>query len=351
MKKYISCILAGALTVGLLTVPVVAAGTNNSKTFTMECGDSFTISNYVAEKTEQVVLTNPLIGGQRETITYYTVDENTMITFHVSNSDVGGNVIDYVTSGNKYMVSGNSDEMVFLGGDYGWGAIKASDIVNESTPLAKIYIDLQEYISVGDGWSRPQTVDSAYAYIKYDDGSVPTVSTSTNFSDVPATAYYADAVKWAVEQGITTGTSETTFSPDKTCATAEILTFMWRAAGSKNMETYKSPFTNVSQSDWYANAATWAFQNDMVSGTTLNVDSPCTRAETVTYLWKLAGKPTASKTTDFSDVDSKSEYAQAVAWAVEQGITSGTSENTFSPNMACTRAQIVTFLQRYWSLQ
>ena len=138
MKKYISCILAGALTVGLLTVPVVAAGTNNSKTFTMECGDSFTISNYVAEKTEQVVLTNPLIGGQRETITYYTVDENTMITFHVSNSDVGGNVIDYVTSGNKYMVSGNSDEMVFLGGDYGWGAIKASDIVNESTPLARV---------------------------------------------------------------------------------------------------------------------------------------------------------------------------------------------------------------------
>ena len=167
---------------------------------------------------------------------------------------------------------------------------------------------------------------------------------ATAFTDVKADAYYADAVEWAVDKGITSGTSATTFSPDTTCTTAQILTFLWRANGSP-AASGGNPFSDVSADAYYYQAALWASEKGLISGSVFNGDTPCTRAATVTYLWKLAGQPSVGAS-GFTDVPAGSDYAQAVAWAVEEGITSGTSATAFSPDTTCTRAQIMTFLYR-----
>ncbi len=175
--------------------------------------------------------------------------------------------------------------------------------------------------------------------------SVPEVSYVSPFTDVPQISYYASAVEWAVEKGITTGTTETTFSPNDTCTKAQILTFLWRANGQM-APTIANPFSDVTEANYYYQTALWAYENGLVEGDTFGGSTPCTRAMTVTYLWKLAGKPTTTTTCAFTDVDADADYAQAVAWCVEQGITTGTSQTTFSPDNICTRAQIVTLLHR-----
>lgn len=165
------------------------------------------------------------------------------------------------------------------------------------------------------------------------------------FSDVKSADWFADAVAWAVEKGITTGTSATTFSPANTCTRAQILTFLWRAVGSPK-QSGANPFSDVKTTDYFYDAALWANKNGMVSGGTFEGNTPCTRASTVIYLWKNAGAPKTTISAVFTDVPVDSEYAEAVAWAVEKGITTGTSATTFSPNDTCTRGQIVTFLNR-----
>lgn len=181
--------------------------------------------------------------------------------------------------------------------------------------------------------------------------TLPTVSTTTpdttttGFTDVKSTDYFADAVAWAVDRGITSGTSDTTFSPSNTCTTSQILTFLWRADGSPEPKA-ANPFSDVKESDYFYKAALWASERGLVSGSTFGGDTPCTRAATVTYLWKLAGSPSVPAAS-FADVPSNSEYAPAVAYAVSTGITDGTSKTTFSPEGICTRSQIVTFIYRY----
>ena len=171
------------------------------------------------------------------------------------------------------------------------------------------------------------------------------VSAKSGFDDVKADAYYANAVKWAVDRQITAGTSETTFSPEDTCTRAQILTFLWRAVGSPKKDGF-TVFNDVRTADYYYNAAMWSREKDMVSGNNFEPNTPCTRAYTVIYLWKNAGSPETEVSDTFADVDINSGYAQAVAWAVKNGVTSGTSETTFSPDDTCTRGQIVTFLNR-----
>ncbi len=179
-------------------------------------------------------------------------------------------------------------------------------------------------------------------YVLLSDDTV--VATVGGFTDVQEGAYFADPVLWAVDNGVTSGTSATTFSPDNTCTTAEIITFLWRASGSP-AASGGNPFSDVPAGAYYEQAALWAHENGLVSGSTFNGGTPCTRAATVTYLWKLAGQP-AAEAAAFADVPAGAEYAQAVAWAVQEGVTSGTSSTTFSPDDTCTRAQIVTFLYR-----
>lgn len=170
-----------------------------------------------------------------------------------------------------------------------------------------------------------------------------------DFHDVLKGSWYADSVHWAVGELITTGTSPTTFSPEDTCTTAQILTFLWRVNNSPN-PSISNPFSDVKTSDWYYKPALWAYQTGLISGTVFNGKNPCTRAATVTYLWKLAGQP-AQNGKAFSDVPSGAVYEQAVSWAVAQNITTGTSATTFAPNQTCTRGQIVTFLNRFETVQ
>ena len=170
----------------------------------------------------------------------------------------------------------------------------------------------------------------------------PAEETGIQFADVSAEDYFAAPVVWAVENGVTAGTGADTFGPHDTCTTAQIITFLWRAYGSP-APAVAAPFPDVSEDDYYADAAAWAWENGLISGDAFGGDVPATRAATMTYLWKLAGQPNAGAA-GFSDVPADADYATAVAWAVEEGITAGTGEDTFSPDSICTRAQIVTFL-------
>ena len=169
------------------------------------------------------------------------------------------------------------------------------------------------------------------------------------FVDVKEGAYYYDAVLWAVEQKITSGTSATTFSPDASCTRAQMVTFLWRAAGSPKAENGKNPFTDVKADAYYYDAVLWAVEKGVTSGTsatTFSPDATVTRGQTVTFLYRNAGSPEVSGTMPFTDVEADAYYAKAVQWAVQQKITTGTSETTFSPMSDCTRGQIVTFLYR-----
>ena len=175
----------------------------------------------------------------------------------------------------------------------------------------------------------------------------PTPDDSNSFSDVPANAYFADAVEWAVNKGITNGLSDTMFGPYESCTRAQIVTFLWRAAGSPEPKTASS-FTDVPASAYYAKAVAWAIENGITNGMTETMFAPnatCTRGQSVTFLYR-ALKGTASGSTNFTDVKPDAFYADAVNWAVASGVTNGTSATTFSPNADCTRAEIVTFLYR-----
>lgn len=176
--------------------------------------------------------------------------------------------------------------------------------------------------------------------------SVSAYGDGVTFYDVSQDSWYYDPILWAVENGITNGTSDTSFSPDDTCTTAQIITFLWRAAGSP--EVYSAnPFFDVASGAYYEKAAIWAYDNGLTGGNFFYADSPCTRSSTVYYLWMLSGSPQRDTTSPFSDVDSYDDFAQAVIWAVDNGITNGTSSSEFSPYSTCTRGQIVTFLYRW----
>ena len=169
------------------------------------------------------------------------------------------------------------------------------------------------------------------------------------FVDVATGSYYEDAVDWAVENGITKGTDDTHFSPDGICTRAQAVTFLWRAAGSPKPETRAMPFTDVPAGSYYYDAVLWAVENGITKGTSDTTFSPnmtCSRAQIVTFLWRSEKSPAAGTANPFADVKSTAYYADAVLWAVREDITKGTTNTTFSPDADCTRAQIVTFLWR-----
>ena len=173
---------------------------------------------------------------------------------------------------------------------------------------------------------------------------------STGFADVPANAFFADAVKWAVDKGVTNGLTDTMFGPYEPCTRGQIITFLWRAAGSPEPKTAVS-FTDVPAGSYYAKAVAWAIENGITNGmteTTFAPDATCTRGQGVTFLYR-ALKGSVSGSTNFTDVKSDAFYADAINWAVANNVTDGTSSTTFSPDDNCTRGQIVTFLFRAYS--
>ena len=175
-------------------------------------------------------------------------------------------------------------------------------------------------------------------------------STGKNpFTDVPAGSYYEDAVIWAVDKGITTGTSATTFNPNGICTRAQAVTFLWRAAGSPAAKSSAMPFADVKAGSYYETAVLWAVENGITKGTSDTMFSPdatCTRAQIVTFLWRSQKSPAAGMANPFADVAADTYYIDAVLWAVKHNITVGTTFSIFSPDEECTRAQIVTFLYR-----
>lgn len=179
----------------------------------------------------------------------------------------------------------------------------------------------------------------------------PQETQKTTFTDVSKGQYYYDAVLWAVEQGITGGTSATTFSPDAPCTRAQVVTFLHRMVASPEPAAIGMPFTDVKEDAYYYKPVKWALGSKITGGTsdtTFSPDVTCTRGQVVTFLWRTAGQPEAkSNKCNFTDVKSDSYYYKAVLWAVEEGITGGTSATTFSPDEYCTRGQVVTFLYRF----
>ena len=226
-------------------------------------------------------------------------------------------------------------------------------------------------VSVREGSDRTFTItpDKGYAVanVKIDGKSIGAVKSYTfenvrrnhtievsfaranEFIDVPAGSYFYEAVMWAVENGVTTGISASRFDPDGICTRAQAVTFLWRAAGSPNPETRTMPFTDVPAGSYYYDAVLWAVENGITKGTsdtTFSPDATCSRAQIVAFLWRSEKSPAAGSRNPFADVKSTAYYADAVLWAVREDITKGTTNTTFSPDADCTRAQIVTFLWR-----
>ena len=181
------------------------------------------------------------------------------------------------------------------------------------------------------------------------DATPPPAPTVNPFVDVPSGVYYEEAVLWAVDKGITKGTDTTHFSPNGICTRAQAVTFLWRAAGSPAAKSGAMPFTDVKAGSYYETAVLWAVENGITKGTTATTFSPeqnCSRAQIVTFLWRSEKSPAAGTVNPFTDVKASAYYVDAVLWAVKKDVTKGTTATTFSPNDNCTRAQIVTFLYR-----
>jgi len=166
---------------------------------------------------------------------------------------------------------------------------------------------------------------------------------------VPADSFFYEPVAWAVANGITTGTSETTFSPDKVVTRAEAVTFLWRAAGEPEPTVTVNPFADVTEEDFFYQAVLWAVEKNITNGVDASHFDPygtANRAQIVTFLWRAKGEPAANAENVFTDVVESGYYYEAVLWAVENGITTGLTATTFGPDATCNRAQMVTFLYR-----
>ena len=175
------------------------------------------------------------------------------------------------------------------------------------------------------------------------------VELANPFKDVKAGEYFYTPVLWAVAKNVTTGTSATTFSPNNACTRGQIVTFLWRASGSPEPTITQNPFTDVKSNQYYYKAVLWAVEKGITTGmtpTTFDPNAKCTREQIVTFLWRSQGKPKVVSANPFTDVKAGAYYYDAVLWAVSKGITTGTSKTTFSPKADCTRGQIVTFLYR-----
>lgn len=174
-----------------------------------------------------------------------------------------------------------------------------------------------------------------------------TASTVSGFKDVTTDKYYAESVEWAVDENITKGVTATAFQPDSTCSQAQILTFIWRSQGSPKVDTV-APIVeskNITPANYYYDAVNWGYANGMIDGS-FNPNSPCSRALSMQYLYQMAGSPAVTGDGSMQDVPESARYHDAVYWAIQQGITNGTTGTTFTPTATCTRAQIVTFLWR-----
>ena len=212
-----------------------------------------------------------------------------------------------------------------------------------------------EQVELNDpnGGSGGNTGDNTGGNTGGNSGTVtPSKPETLPFTDVEEGSYCYDAVRWAVEKGVTEGVSETSFAPNEPCTRGQAVTFLWRAAGSPAPESQEMPFTDVAESSPYAKAILWAAENGVTKGvteTTFAPNQPCTRGQIVTFLYRSQGAPAQAGSNPFTDVAEESPYLPGILWAAENGVTKGVTETTFAPNNTCVRGQIVTFLFRLWT--
>ena len=183
----------------------------------------------------------------------------------------------------------------------------------------------------------------------YSGSDVPVTPSKNPFTDVPADQYYYEPVQWAVKNGITSGVSKDKFGPNNPCTRGQIVTFLWAAAGRPEPTSTTNPFRDVSSKDYFYKAVLWAVENKITAGVAPDRFAPhqtCTRAQTVTFLWASQGRPASSTKVQFTDVSAKDYFADSVAWAYENGVTSGVGGGRFGSYNTCTRGQIVTFLYK-----
>ena len=317
---------------------VVAAGTEVTLTATADSGYDFSGWTVNGEAVE---------GGATKT---FTINSNTTITanFTVHHSSSGGGS----SSGSSTTVSASKSDNGSVSIDK-TSASKGSTVTvtvkaKDGYKLDKLTITDAKgnTVDVTDKGNGKYTFTMPAGKVEINATFVKEVETSP-FSDVSASNYYYEAVKWAQEKGITGGIGNGLFGPNQPCTRAQIVTFLWRAAGSPEPKSMSS-FSDVSADSYYAKAVAWAVENGITTGTgdgKFSPDATCTRAQSVTFLFRAIGKLVDSKA-EFSDVLTDSYYANAVAWAVENGVTNGIGDGLFGPNNSCTRAQIVTFLFR-----
>ena len=293
-------------------------------------------------------------------------DESDFLSYLRSTKGYSSNyTIDYVTFDQSAVSAVNEGSLYtyYNGYNYG-GSIKTTDKFYYSATASQNAISdvaflASRYAKTGETVYIPFTIYARYGTTgtgtRQLTGTVAIkIGQTMNFIDVKTTDYFYNSVKWAVGKNITNGTSSTTFSPYKSCTRAEIVTFLWRAAGSPEPTTTRNPFRDVNavtHSSYYK-AILWASQKGITSGTSSTAFSPdqvCTRAQIVTFLYRYAGQPSGYYSNPFKDVGATSEasYYNAILWAVGKGITTGTSATTFSPYASCNRAEAVTFLYRY----
>lgn len=293
-------------------------------------------------------------------------DESDFLSYLRSTKGYSSNyTIDYVTFDQSAVSAVNEGSLYtyYSGYNYG-GSVKTTDkfyysATASQNALSDVAFLASRYAKTGETVYIPFTIYARYGTTgtgtRQLTGTVAIkIGQTMNFIDVKTTDYFYNSVKWAVGKNITNGTSSTTFSPYKSCTRAEIVTFLWRAAGSPEPTTTRNPFRDVNavtHSSYYK-AILWASQKGITSGTSTTAFSPdqvCTRAQIVTFLYRYAGQPSGYYSNPFKDVGATSEasYYNAIRWAVGKGITSGTSATTFSPYASCNRAEAVTFLYRY----
>lgn len=293
-------------------------------------------------------------------------DESDFLSYLRSTKGYTSNyTIDYVTFDQSAVSAVNEGSLYtyYSGYNYG-GSVKTTDkfyysATASQNALSDVAFLASRYAKTGETVYIPFTIYARYGSTgtgtRQLTGTVAIkIGQTMNFIDVKTTDYFYNSVKWAVGKNITNGTSSTTFSPYKSCTRAEIVTFLWRAAGSPEPTITRNPFRDVNavtHSSYYK-AILWASQKGITSGTSATAFSPdqvCTRAQIVTFLYRYAGQPSGYYSNPFKDVGATSEasYYKAVLWAVGKGITTGTSATTFSPYASCNRAEAVTFLYRY----
>ena len=252
-----------------------------------------------------------------------------------------GKLLEYELDVNKWVVAKGTD--LVIGEYYAWGIFDEKAIFKENCAFAGWQVEGQDKIYK---FGEPIKVNS--------DMKIKAVWKEKGvFEDVNPNKYYFDAVYWALDKGVTKGTTATTFSPENPCTRGQFVTFLWRAMGSPEL-TIKNKFTDVEKGKYYYKAGLWAAEKGITTGTsdtTFSPDDTCKREQCATFIYRAANKPKVSNTdynnSKFTDVQKGKSYSDAVIWAYKNGITTGVSATKFGVGNTCTRGQLVTFLYRY----